>query len=179
MTDKSNGTEAGTFFVAAIALSIATWTYSFTLGAYGEVFYKDILTIWIVSLAALIAATIIWQTDDGEVYFTWWGALLLLIPSMLMFSEFLGLTHNSTLISALEWFLLLAAIPYVGYILLSVAAPDTMELHSPKFILGLATCITLINAASFGIGFYNAYFFSCDDFIRAGDEAPNGCGSPE
>jgi len=175
MTDLPGSAEAGTFFIAAIVLSLATWPFSFTLGAYGEVFYKDMLTVWVISIAALIAAAIIGHTNDGEVYFRWWGALLLLLPSAIMFSALLGLTGNFILIEVFEWLLLLVAIPYVGYVLLAVAAPETMELHSIKFKIGLAACIIFVNVSSIAVGHFNAYFFSCDDFIRAGDEAPKGC----
>ena len=175
MTDRPGSSEAGTFFIAAVGLSVASWPFSFTLGAYGEVFYQDVMTIWVASVAALIAAAVIGRTEQGEVYFNWWGAIVLLIPSMLMFAEVAGVAGNSTFVSVLEWLLLLAALPYVGFILLSVAAPDTMELHNPRLIFGLAGCLVVINTASFGIGYFNAYFFNCDDFIRAGDEAPSGC----
>ncbi|WP_281992718.1 hypothetical protein [Sulfitobacter geojensis] len=79
---KRSSAEAGTFFLAAIALSLATWPVTFTLGTYGEVFFKDVFSIWIASIAALIAGAVVWRTKEGETYLTWWGVFLLLTPTV-------------------------------------------------------------------------------------------------
>ncbi|WP_298922170.1 hypothetical protein [uncultured Roseobacter sp.] len=63
MTRRFDGNEASVFFTAKIVLASASWPVSFTLGVYGEVFYSNVLTIWIASLAALFAGTIIGKTD--------------------------------------------------------------------------------------------------------------------
>ena len=76
MARRFDGNEAGVFFTAMIVLALASWPVSFTLGAYGEVFYTSALTIWIASLAALFAGIIIGKTGDDEEYFTWWGSCL-------------------------------------------------------------------------------------------------------
>lgn len=86
MISKPSSTEAGTFFLAAIALSLATWPVTFTLGTHGELFFQDVFNIWIASVAALIAGAIVWRMREGEAYFTWWGAGLLLIPTIWMAS---------------------------------------------------------------------------------------------
>ncbi|WP_171176026.1 hypothetical protein [Ruegeria sp. HKCCD8929] len=62
MTNRVKGDEAGTFFIASIGLTLATWRLSFTLGAYGEVLYTDFVTIWLVSLTALAAGIVIGKT---------------------------------------------------------------------------------------------------------------------
>ena len=70
MNDKIEPFEASTFFIAVVALSIATSPISFTLGAYGEVFYRELLTVWVVSLAAFFANLVVGRTKEGEKYFT-------------------------------------------------------------------------------------------------------------
>lgn len=54
MTKRFKSEEAGTFYFACIGLTLATWQISFRLGAYGEVFYTDYMSIWFVSLAVLL-----------------------------------------------------------------------------------------------------------------------------
>ena len=175
MNDKIEPFEASTFFIAVVALSIATSPISFTLGTYGEVFYRELLTVWFVSLAAFFANLVVGQTKEGEKYFTWWGSALLFIPSVLLFSEVLGIAKFPMLILSLEWILLLGSIPYIGFILLHVAVPDAIEFQTQRLNRYLILIVVSINIASFLVGYFNAYFFECDDFIRSGDQMPKGC----
>lgn len=175
MTPEPTSTEAGAFFLAAIALSLATWPVTFTLGTHGEVFFQDVFNIWIASIAALIAGAIVWRTREGEAYFTWWGAGLLLIPTVWMASAALLHERSVLLNIVLTVVMLFGSLPYVGYVLLTVAAPDAMELRHPRLITGLAVCVLVVNTASFFVGKYNNMFMTCRDFIVAGDQPPENC----
>lgn len=172
---KFNSTESGAFFMALLGLALASWPVSFTLGAYGTVFYNTVLTIWLASLAALIGVLVIRRTREGEVYLTWWGALLLLIPTLLMTSG-LWAQDVSWISDLLEWLLLLS-LPYMAYLLLGVAVPEAAELHDRRLIFWLAFSFVLLNTISYLIGANNSWFFTCDDFLIAGDEAPANCGA--
>ena len=175
---KISSSEAGTFFLAVVVISVATSPLSFTLGAYGEIFYREMMIVWVVSIAALIAGVTIGETEEGERFLSWWGAILLILPSFLMFAQFMGIKQDSILIDIADWGVLLATVPYVGYILLSVTTPEAMELRTPKLIAALIACFVTVNAFSFGVGAHNSYFMTCDDFTRAGDQAPLGCWVP-
>ena len=177
MTSRYSSQEAGTFYLSLIILSIATWPVSFSLGAYGEVFYRDVLVIWVASLAALLGSVIIGKTEDNENYFTWWGSLLLLVPTLLMFSTLLGIDSYPVIKDSLEWILLVGALPYIGFILISIVVPETMEIKSRKLQIWLVVCIILINGTSYFVGFNNDYFFTCDEFKVAGDTPPLNCWS--
>ena len=177
MTSRYSSTEAGTFYLSLIILSIATWPVSFSLGAYGEIFYREVLVIWIASLAALLGSLIIGRTEDDENYFTWWGATLLLVPTLLMFSTVVGIDDLPVVKDTLEWVLLVAALPYIGYILISIVVPETMEIKTRKLQIWLVICIILINGASYFTGYHNQYFFTCEDFKIAGDTPPHNCWS--
>jgi hypothetical protein len=177
MIEPVRSDEAGVFFLAAIAISLATWPISFTLGAYGEVFYNELLTVWVASMAAFLAGMFIGYTQEGEVYLTWWGGVLLSVPTLIMLSAALQIDQIPLALDVLEWLLLLGSLPYIAYIMLSVATPDAMELKSPRLVIGLITCFVVVNVSSFGAGHLNWVFMTCDDFIRAGDEAPESCWS--
>ena len=173
MTKRFDGNEAGVFFTATIVLALASWPVSFNLGAYGEVFYNNVLTIWIASLAALLAGAVIGKTSDGETYFTWWGCALLLIPTMSLTSAFWSETLPF-LVPVFDWGILLS-LPYIAYILLMVSAQDALELKDNRLIIWLIVGFICLNLLSFTAGVYNYVFLTCDDFTTAGDEAPSNC----
>ena len=175
MSKRFSSKEAGTFFTAILLLTLTTWPISFNLGAYGEIFFQTTLTIWIASVAALFGCVVIGRTQDGEVYATWWGLLLLLLPSLLMTSV-LWEDMMPWLVSPLEWTSLLS-IPYIAYILVSVAAREALELQDRRLVFWLVVGLVFLNALSYIAGHYNAVFMTCDDFTRAGDEAPHNCWS--
>ena len=176
MTRAFSGEEAGTFFLASIGLSLVTWRISFTLGAYGEVFYTDFLSIWFVSLASLVAIFVVGRTADGTRYLTWWGTLLFSLPTVVMTSAIWSTTPQALSYLAL---LLLPAIPYTAYILVSVAVPEAAELHSKRLFRWLVVIVIVIvvfvNGVSFLVGKYNFAFMTCVDFSIAGDHLPENC----
>lgn len=177
MTKRFSSNEAGTFFTAILLLTLATWQISFNLGAYGEIFFQTTLTVWIASLAALFGSLVIGHTEEGEVYVTGWGVLLLLLPTFMM-TNTLWADFLPWLVSPLEWATLLS-IPYIAYVLISVSAREALELHDRRLLLWLIVGFLLLNALSFIAGYYNSVFMTCDDFVRAGDEAPYTCWKAE
>lgn len=173
MGKRFSSNEAGTFFTAILLLTLATWQISFNLGAYGEIFFQTTLTIWIVSVAALFGSLVIGRTEDGEVYATWWGMVLLLLPSLLMTSV-LWADAVPWLVTPLEWGTLLS-IPYIAFILVSVSAREALEIQDRRLFVWLVIGFVSLNLLSYVAGLNNAAFMTCDDFVRAGDEAPSTC----
>ena len=173
MTRRFNSNEAGVFFTAMIVLALASWPVSFTLGAYGEVFYTSILTIWIASLAALFAGIVIGRSDEGDVYFSWWGSLLLLIPTLSLTSVFWS-EAAPFMVPLLDWGILLS-LPYIAYILLIVSAQEALELRDRRLIVWLMIGFLCLNALSYAAGVFNYVFLTCQDFVIAGDQTPVDC----
>ncbi len=163
MTKPFNSNEAGAFYLATIALALASWQVSFNLGAYGEIFYADLMTLWIVSLAALFGALVVGRTKEGEIYATWWGVILLALPTVLMTSA-LWQTTLPWLVDILEWGALLS-IPYNGFILRSVSAQEAMEHKDKRLLAWPLVGFVSLNALSYLAGTNNALFFTCDDFV--------------
>ena len=136
------------------------------------------MTVWVASLAALLASIVVGRNTEIKIKFTWWGALILTIPSLIMFSVVLGLNQYLWIGSLLEWLLLIVAIPYIAYILMMIVVPDSVELHSKKLWAGLVFILILINLISYLVGQYNYYFVTCEDFEKAGDALPLNCWKP-
>jgi presenilin-like A22 family membrane protease len=112
---------------------------------------------------------------NSEAYFTWWGAGLLLIPTIWMASAVFFHERSELLNIVLTVVMLFGSLPYVGYVLLTVAAPDAMDIHHPRLITGVAVCILVANTASFFVGKHNNLFMTCHDFTVAGDHPPDNC----
>lgn len=172
MTKAFSSEEAGTFFLASIGLTLVSWRISFTLGTYGEVFYTDFLSIWFVSLATLAASFIVGKTVHGMRYLNWWSKLLLSLPTVVMTSAIWS--NNPGALPCLS-LLLLPAIRYIAYILVSVTVPEAAELHSKQLIRWLVAIVVTVNVTSFSVGKYNFAFMTRDDFSVAGARSPENC----
>ena len=173
MAKSISGKEASTFFVATIALALGSWPVSFALGAYGEVFYTSVLTLWVASLAALFASLVIGRTAEGEAYVTRWGSALLLIPSLSLTSA-VWYETAPWLATLFDWGLLLA-VPYIGYILIAVSSHEAFELRDRRLVAWLAVGFVGLNALAYLVGMHNYIFMTCADFAIAGDHAPDNC----
>jgi hypothetical protein len=51
--------------------------------------------------------------------------------------------------------------------MLTVAAPEAIELRDPRLILRLLVCTLLVNIAGFFVAIHNNLFMSCEDFAVA------------
>ncbi|MEP0451931.1 hypothetical protein [Roseibium sp.] len=76
----------------------------------------------------LFAGAVVWRKREGETYFTWWGAGLQLVPTLWMGSSILMPERSEFLTTVLTGIMRLGSLPYFGYVLLTVAVPDAMEL---------------------------------------------------
>ena len=178
-TKHPSTAEAGAFFIAALAIAQAVWTISFNLGAYKDVFFEHLFMVWAASIAALLARVFIGKTAEGEHYFSWFGSLLLLAPSLWVITEVVSLGSNSILV---EWFrigmtllTIGVALPYTVYIILNTALPEVAEIQHPRLMLGLFVISVVVAVLAFTVGAKNYYFMSCHDFSIAGSSLPENC----
>lgn len=183
MTDRPSSTETGTFFIAAIALSLAAWPIAFNLGAYNTIFVDHLLQVWAASLAALLAGIIAGRTAEGEQYFSWWGSLLLLMPTIWIVVEVLLYGYEDDVSSLIRLITTAAtvglALPYIGYMIISAAVPEAMEIHHPRLIGGLMVIVLLIAAMAYLVGYYNYAVMTCADFDISGAALPKNCWSDQ
>jgi len=179
---KITRTEAGTFFVAAIAVSAAIWRLAFNLGAYQTVFAEHLMVVWIVSIAAIIASVFIGELDEGEPYLPYWGIAILLLPSLWALSEFYFFGDDRVVSMIAFWVLstlmVVLAMPYVGYLVLQVAVPQALQIRRPRFLFGMFTIAAAVTVAGYLAGDRNDVFMFCQDFDIAGDARPNNCYDP-
>lgn len=177
--NQPSAAEAGAFFIAALAIAQAVWIISFNLGAYGDVFFEHLFMVWAASIAALLARLFIGRTAEGESYFGWLGALLLLAPTLWIATEVLTLGNNSAAVQWFRFFLTVltlgVALPYIGFVIVNTALPEIAEIQHPRLRLGLVVISLFITVLAYIVGAKNYYVMSCQEFETAGASLPDNC----
>ena len=159
--------------VAVVAFSSVAWWPAFTLGAWGTIFFPQMMSLWAVATAAFVLAVL---STDARTRVGWW-ALALLVPSV-----WLGLAiefaPGSRPEMAWAWFgtaVTLIGAPAMLWILVRFAAPDLTEDAEPRDRLVVVAAVAVVVLASFGVGLIQERIFTCDDFTISGNSQPPGC----
>jgi hypothetical protein len=182
MSDMSNGlgasdrygtpAERATLLITVASSSIA-FMLAFNLGAYGEVFFDQIFTVWVTATIVFVGS--IFSTIPPN---RWPARLLLLLPSMWLLVSWIDNPRTEDAgESVLLWLTLLitlVALPLVAWLLVSTINPDFRDLpRSNK--LTVAVAVVVFFAAGFLIGARNDVLLTCDDFKVSGNDLPANC----
>jgi hypothetical protein len=157
--------------IAVIAFSSVAWWPAFTLGAWGTVFFPQVMSLWAVSTAAFVLAAL--HTDVRR-RVGWW-ALALLLPTVWLV---LALEFAPGSRPELAWFgtlVTLAGAPALVWILVRFAAPDLVEDAEPRDRVIVVAAVVVVVVAAFLAGEHNALFLTCEDFSISGNSQPPGC----
>ena len=171
--------EPGThFFIAAIVVAVAIWPTGFNLGAYGTIFYDELLEIWAISVAALLAGLLVDRKREKDVL-SRLDALLLSLPSLWLISTMLRFEDGGAFMRFLNDMLMFAtaffSVPHIIRIVLPILMPEVAAVRGMRQTLNLALLTAVVAAASFTVGYRNDLFMSCADFQVAGNEQPTNC----
>ena len=157
--------------VGVVAFSSIAWWPAFTLGAWGTVFFPQLLSLWAVATAAFVLVAI---SKDVRARVGWW-ALALLIPSL-----WLGLAIEFAPGSRpqLAWFgtvVTLIGAPAMVAILIRFAAPDLAEDATWRDRWAVIAAVSVVVLVAYGIGSIQERIFTCGDFTISGNSQPPGC----
>ncbi len=159
--------------IAAAGGSAATWWPAFTLGAYGEVFFEQLLTLWAVSTAVLLCALILGRAQAG-VRLRW---LTLALPSLWIAVSIISNAANDVANLALlgvSAVLTLAGAPFLTWVLLRIVVAGYVELSRRQRMA--AVLITAgVGVVAFVLGEINYLFLTCEDFLISGKSEPPHC----
>ncbi|MDO9398118.1 MAG: hypothetical protein Q7T71_16355 [Herbiconiux sp.] len=157
-----------------VGMSVAVWWPAFTLGAWGDFFFDQLLTVWAASTGALIVVLI--QRDGAHRIRR---SLALLVPTLWLVLSFLVQPDDA------DWLVVLVAV--IGGIVAILAVPTTMwvlariiwpefgdDISWPRRLIVLGAVAT-IAVASFLLGANQSRFLTCDDFSISGNSLPPGC----
>lgn len=160
--------------VVIVGMSVALWWPAFTMGAWGTLFFDQLLTVWAASVGALVVVLIQprGRKRVGK-------ALALLVPSLWVVLALLvdegssgPLTDILTLVGFAAGIL---GLPVTIWVLARVVWPEFGEDIPWSRRLIVLGAVLLIGVASFFLGANQSRFLTCGDFTISGNSEPPGC----
>ncbi|WP_062461018.1 hypothetical protein [Demequina soli] len=163
--------------VGAFVVGAATviWWPAFTLGAWGRVFFEQILLLWAAATAALLVVLFRQggERPRGRVLAT------LLVPTLWIVGEFVGSAADNPAVTQLvRWFgaiVTVVGLPTLVWVLLRTVRPDLVEAVPARGWAAAAATVGIIAAVSLVLGWLNPHFLQCEDFTISGNSPPPGC----
>ena len=159
----------------AVGTSAIAWWPAFTLGAWGIVFFEQLLLLWAVSTAAFVVLVVASPRES----ISRWRIAALLVPTGWLVLALVTRTGEETQLGVVArvigTVITIVGIPAMAVLLLKVASPAALDVRDRRdwFAAGLAVLVVVVMA--YGAGLWNANFLTCDDFVVSGNSPPPGC----
>ncbi|GAB91819.1 hypothetical protein GORHZ_150_00160 [Gordonia rhizosphera NBRC 16068] len=162
-----------TLLIAAGSGAVA-FAIGFNLGAFGEVFFDQVFTVWVVATIVFVGSLIADLPPR-----TWLRRLVLLVPSLWLLVSWLHNTYDLKyvdvrVVTAVSLIVTGVAIPYLGWVLFTVINPDFPNLsrrHRGAVLIAIA--VSLVIGVFFGAN--NDAVLTCHDFKVSGNDLPDNC----
>ncbi|HRY09247.1 MAG: hypothetical protein H6526_03250 [Actinobacteria bacterium] len=157
--------------VGVVAFSSIAWWPAFTLGAWGTVFFPQLLSLWAVATAAFVLVIV-----SGTVRrrLGWWS-LALLTPTLWLVLAIELAPGSRPEMAWLGTLVTLVGAPAMAAILIRFAAPDLAEDATWRDRWAVITAVGVVVVAAYGIGTAQEHIFTCGDFTISGNSQPPGC----
>lgn len=161
--------------VIMVGMAAIAWWPAFTLGAWGEIFFDDILALWAASAAALVFVLVEHRPLRGRLG----RAVLLLLPSVWLLLSFVA--HDSVtdlgiaLLDLAAFAAVLLGIPFTLWVLVRIVWPHFAGGTPRRSKWLIAVVVLAIVIASWVLGANQARFLTCEDFSISGNSPPPGC----
>ena len=163
--------------VIAVGMCVALWWPSFTLGAWGRLFFEQALTVWAAATAALLVVVF---RRDGERYRRR-RVVALLLPTVWLVLAIIGDDDGGpldVLTDILGNSIAVLGLPATMWVLARIVWPGLgADLPFARRALVIAAVLS-IAAAAYALGVNHAVFLTCEDFAVSGNSEPEGC-TPE
>lgn len=161
--------------VVVVAMSIALWWPAFTLGAWGTLFFDQLLTVWAAATGAFVVVLIQPRGERRRIR----RAIALLVPSLWLALS-IAVTADSgdlllLVVELLAGVVGLLGIPLTLWVLAGIVWPDLGSGMSWKRRLVVVLAVAVLAVISFELGVHQASFLTCDDFAISGNSLPPGC----
>ncbi|RFA18187.1 hypothetical protein B7R25_15050 [Subtercola boreus] len=161
--------------VIAVGMSLAVWWPAFTLGAWGEIFFDDLLTVWAAATAAFLVAALL----PGARKRLGWTSLTLLVPTVVLLIELILPDSDDDLaavvVALIAALAVVVGIPFMIWALAKVIWPEIGESIPARGKLLVLLTVFVIAVASFLLGANQSRFLTCQDFTISGNSEPPGC----
>ncbi|WP_062520099.1 hypothetical protein [Demequina silvatica] len=157
-----------------VATSTIIWWPAFQLGAWGQVFFEQILLLWAAATAALLVVLV----KQGGPRPAWPLLASLALPSLWVVAELATPPGGGAFGSVLRWFgaaVTLVGLPVMLWVLLTTLRHDLIEVVPVRGWLAAAAVVVTIAALSAALGWLHPYYLTCEDFTVSGNSPPPGC----
>ena len=158
-----------------VGMAAIAWWPAFTLGAYGEIFFTDILAVWAASTAAFVFVLVERRPVGGRLV----RAFLLLLPSLWLFLNFVVEDETTDLAVAIMDLVAIVAvligIPFTLWVLVRIIWPDfggETPTRTKWLIAGVVLGVAIV---AFVLGVNHEHFLTCWDFEISGNWQPENC----
>lgn len=161
--------------VVMVGMAAIVWWPAFTLGAWREIFFDDILALWAASAAAFVFVLVEPVPVRGRIG----RALLLLLPTLWLVLNFVADDETTDLGVAILDLTALAAvlvgIPFTLWVLVKIVWPDFAGETRRRTKWLIALVVLGVALLSLLLGVNQAGFLTCEDFAISGNSEPPGC----
>lgn len=160
--------------VISVGMATVVWWPAFTLGAWGDIFFDQLLTLW----AAATAAFVFVLFERRPVGRRLMRALLLLLPSVWLLFAFIDIDTSDAfafLATVFALLVVLIASPLTVWVLARIMWPDFASNSTPRQRWLIVGVVLGIGVASFLLGLNQEHFLTCEEFAISGNSEPPGC----
>lgn len=173
-TIQDTATEDRAALLIAVPSASIAFMLAFNLGAFGEVFFEQVFTIWVMTTIVLVASFLTPLPPKH-----WAGRLLLLVPTAWVIMAAIADPSQpedraTRFIFGTTIFVTLVCLPFVVWILVSAINPDFAHLSMRSRVAVLAA-VAFFAVAGWFIGARHEIFLTCRDFEVSGNFVPEPC----
>lgn len=168
----STPSDRATLLITAGSATVA-FAVGFNFGAFGVVFFGQLLTIWVIATIVLVASLVSDLPPN-----TWPRRLVLLVPSLWLVAAWIDNTYafdeNEKVVFALTVAVTLFVLPVVAWVLITAINSDFTDLPGRRKAIVIAS-VGLFIVIGFAFGARNDFYLTCDDFKISGNDLPANC----
>ena len=172
--DGASAQGSRAFALVLVGMSAAVWWPAFTLGAWGVLFFDQLLTVWVVATTALVVVLVRRRARRR-----WLRVVALAVPSLWLALAFFDDTDSagaySVLVDIVGAFVGVLGIPFTLWTLVGVLWPELFTDLRRRARVGVVVTVVLVAVASVLLGALQDRFLTCQDFDISGNSRPPGC----
>lgn len=175
MEETATVSDRAALVIAVPAALLAFWI-GFNLGAFDEIFFDQVLGVWVVASVVLVASFVSKLPPRS-----WPGRLVLLVPTLWLIAALAMDPANSGGVAdalfAITVIATVVTLPFIGWILVKTINPDFVGLPTVNRVAVIAAALVFF-LAGLALGTANDRFLTCEDFKVSGADQPANC-TPE
>lgn len=170
--EETTASARAALLITAGSASVA-FAVGFNLGAFGVIFFDQLLTVWVVATVILVGSIVSDLPPS-----TWPRRFVLLVPTLWIVAAWIDNTYtfdsSERVVFTLTVVITMFVLPGVAWILITAINPDFVDLPGRKKGIVIAT-VGLFLLIGFGFGARNDMILDCGDFKISGNDLPANC----